>query len=103
MKRQIFFVVKDIFITEFMQSADIFEKFKFAGRLLEAKQTKQMGAKKLLEVAVGHEDSRYQVVGVIIPDEEAAFLPNHAVFSTGTEWTTVKEMCRRMRARYEEA
>jgi hypothetical protein len=106
MNRKILFVMKDVFQTRFMQAADMFEKFKFIGSLLELTQAPShhhLTAKQVLERASkSKQECKGQlVVGVIIPNISAAFLPEHTVYSNGGQWITVEDMCKGMGAALE--
>lgn len=94
--RTVIFVVKNVWMTRFMQDADMFERFKFLGTHLETKQADthfHLSAKQLLDRAVQGNNEQYETVGVIIPDVGAAFVPNHKVYSNGVGWVTIWDMC----------
>ena len=98
MKRTIYFVIKFQKTSKLLQNFDVFESFKFVGDVLPAEQADthfHMTPKQVLDEAVraNEKTDEYAVVGAIIPDVGAAFLPGHKVFSTGTAWCTVEEMC----------
>lgn len=96
MSRTVIFVIKDKVQTRFMQDADVFERFKFIGRLAETTQNEShthLTAQEILDFYADKDDPAFMIVGVIIPNTDAAFTPDHRVFSTGTSWLTIEDLC----------
>ena len=96
MTRIIYVIVKDCMQTQFMQHVDVFEKFKFVGRILKTTQKQthfHLTAEEVLGNLLGETSIEpFEVVGVVIPGIDSAFLPNHAVMSNGEGWITVKDL-----------
>lgn len=96
-KRKIVIVVSDVARTKFMQSAGVFEKFKFVGLTLAADQRGEptaMTAKELLDSIAKNDVLGHATVGIIVPGGDATFLPDYKVFSDGERWITVEDMCK---------
>jgi hypothetical protein len=91
--RKIILVVKDNFMTAFAQNAEVFEKFKFCGALVEATAKKELTAKEILSRG-NSKDNNFTLVGVIIPNAESCFLPEYKVYSNGEQWITVENLCK---------
>lgn len=87
-------IFKDPSVTQFMQGFDMFESFKFLGKTVSATgRLSKPVDETLLELHEKSKDDDYVVVGIIVPGEEAAFLRNHEVMSTGEKWVTVRDLC----------
>ena len=55
-------------------------------------------AKEILEKLLKQpKEKGFAVVGVILPDVAAAFVPGHTVYSNGEGWITVEELCKTYR------
>jgi hypothetical protein len=97
-------VVKDKLKTTFMQHAGMFEHNKFVGKVVEAKQDSshwKLSLKKILERCNKDTTENFITVGIIIPDGKAYFLPDHNVYSNGTGWILVEDMCKACNAKLE--
>lgn len=101
MKTETFYLVcKDRFMTRFLQDADMFESFKFCGRMQKATGVFE---KPLPEVvhnfnSKSADDDNYEVVGIIVPGRGSFFLPNHTVMSENGKWCMVEDMCNAYKA-----
>lgn len=101
MSRTIVIIAKNVKLTAMMRHMDVFERSKFVGSLMEATQTTHtdLTASELLERLRKNNTAEFETVGVIIPHGDAAFVPNHTVYSTGEKWITVDELCRQYRSK----
>jgi hypothetical protein len=94
--REMILIVKDCIVTQFMQAMDVYESFKFHGRIVIASQQEShwhLTPDQILEVyANKNGNKRYCVVGVIIPNVGAAFDANHRVLSDGKKWICVENL-----------
>ena len=94
--RTIFVVCKNNLMTRLMQDADMFEPFKFIGMTFRATQKAShhhLTPEELLKRFEKKDSKHHTVVGVMIPNVGSAFLPNYRVYSTGTDWMTVEQLC----------
>lgn len=102
MSRPLVFVLKNNIATQFMQSCDVFEPFKFVGKLLETVQNDShchLTANEILQRAIKRDSNEFSTVGIIIPGDSAAFLPDYKVYSDGNKWTTVDDLCQSYKTR----
>jgi hypothetical protein len=101
MNRTIVIIAKNVKLTAMMRHFDVFEPSKFVGNLAEATQTTHtnLTAAELLKRLRKNNTAEFETVGVIIPHGDAAFVPNHTVYSTGEKWTTIDELCRSYRSK----
>lgn len=105
MKRKLVIVVEDIGLTRLMRDADMFEEFKFLGRVLvctQAGEPATLPAAQVLERLTKHDGEGFRTVGVVIPCGDAYFTPGYRVFSNGDGWCTVEQMCEHYSAKLEE-
>ena len=87
------FIFKDIEATKFAQAFDVFEPFKFVGRIVNAEGTLTAPiGEALLALYERGKNEPLQVVGLIV-NEEAAVIEGHEVYSTGGLWCTVQDLC----------
>lgn len=93
-RKRVIFVVKDKVTTTFAQHADLFEAFKFVGTTVAGTAAFTVPVGEALRRLSEAPDEKRQVVGIIVPDEEAVFLPGHEVMSDGTNWWLVADMAK---------
>lgn len=97
MKRTIYIVCKRNFETKFLQNADMFEKFKFVGFVAEGVQDEEhshLSPQEILDRSQKGNTEDISVVGIMVPNYGAAFLPEHTVYSDGKTWIPVEDLCR---------
>jgi hypothetical protein len=98
-KRQDFIIVsKDAFKTRFLQDADMFEPFKFIGQTVVMSGIFTKSIDEVLRRMAAIDMSEYEVVGLIVPNQESVFFENHKVISDGTQWGMVEDLCNAYRA-----
>lgn len=97
--RIVHLIAKDILATEFMQKCDVFESFKFVGRILDLEVEAPAGMKEptlqdvfdsLRKMPTDH----FETVGLVIPNQGAIVLSNHKIFSDskGRGWITMEKL-----------
>ena len=87
-------ILKNIRTTKLMQAFDVFESFKFVGKVMDApgKLTKSID-ETLLALYNASKGEPVVVVG-LIANGEAAVIEGHKAYNTGEGWCTIEELCR---------
>ena len=98
MRKRFFMIAKDVWATKFMQATGTFEPDKFVGITQEASGVFEKPVSEVLTNMAKKNDDKYAVVGIIVPNGEAAFLPEHNVISINGKWITTKDLCTNMGA-----
>jgi hypothetical protein len=91
----IFLVVKEIFATKFAQAADVFERNKFKGHVMQMETPeKYKTPEAVLNALKGKQHDDKEVVGVMIPNVGSAFTEGHDVFSDGNRWVLCSDLAK---------
>ena len=86
---KVYAIIEDRFATNFCRSCDVFEKFKFVGKMIEFESNKS--AREILDSGC---DENFRVAVVIIPNIAAIAYEDCKVFSTGLEFAIVDDMAK---------
>lgn len=102
---QFYLLVEREFETQFMQRCGVFESFKCLCVVIEAEtdDTQRPSAKLLFDKLSPDFNNGSKLAGVLVRGGDSYVVPGRTVFSGGTKFATIEQLCSRFNSKWEPA